>query len=171
MTTLAVRNSPTQHSPTRHSPTRPSATPTLASSVDRQVGPRTAGVSPELRRQAVTFVAISAVCTLAYYALYLVLRAELTAEAANIVAAVATTVASTAAHRRYTVNVTEPGTAGRHQLQMLAVFGFGLLLNSVGLAALAQVLTNPSTVAEMATLAVTGLGATALRIDLMRRWH
>ena len=48
------------------------------------------------------------------------------AQAANLLALLVTAVANTAANRRFTFGVRGRGSAARHQLQGLAVFGLGL---------------------------------------------
>ena len=83
-----------------------------------------AGVEPRLTGQALRFGGIGVLSTLAYLALFLLLRPTTGAQVANLLALLVTAVANTAANRRYTFGVRGDGH-GRHQLQGLVVFGLG----------------------------------------------
>jgi putative flippase GtrA len=127
------------------------------------------GVPRRLAGQAVRFAAIGVVSTLAYLLLFVLTRPALGAQAANLVALLATALANTAANRRFTFGVRGPG-AGRHQLQALAVFGLGLALTSGALALLGAVTTAPPRLVEVTVLVLANLLATALRFVLLREW-
>jgi putative flippase GtrA len=128
-----------------------------------------AGVPPRLARQALRFGTIGAISTLAYLALFLLLRSATGAQPANLLALLVTTVANTAANRRYTFGV-RGGGHGRHQLQGLAVFALGLGLTSGALGLLDLAAAHPSRGLELAVLVVANLLATALRFVLLREW-
>jgi putative flippase GtrA len=128
-----------------------------------------AGVPPRLARQALRFGTIGAISTLAYLALFLLLRSATGAQPANLLALLVTTVANTAANRRYTFGV-RGGGHGRHQLQGLAVFVLGLGLTSGALGLLALAAADPGRGIELAVLVVANLLATALRFVLLREW-
>jgi putative flippase GtrA len=133
-----------------------------------QLGQR--GAPPEsLLRQAIRFGAVGALSTLAYLALFLLCRAPLGAQAANLIALLVTAVANTAVNRRFTFGVSGGG-AMRHQAQGLIVFALGLVLTSGSLAALAALTTHPSRLVEVIVLVAANLASTVLRFVLLREW-
>src|SRR3954452_5366529 len=79
-------------------------------------------------RQAAWFTAIGGVMTLAYFLLYVALRAALGPQAANYLAWTVTAVADTAANRRFTFAARI--SRGRAQLEGMLVFALGLVLTS-----------------------------------------
>ncbi len=127
------------------------------------------GVSPSFARQAVRFAGVGLLSTLAYLVLFLLFRAPMGAQAANLVALLITAIANTAANRRFTFGVRGGGVA-KHQLQGLAVFGLGLIVTSGALLALSTFATNPSRLLEISVLIGANLVATLLRFVLMREW-
>ena len=128
-----------------------------------------AEVPATLTRQLVRFAAVGVASTLAYLALFLLLRPGLGAQASNLVAMLLTAVANTAANRRVTFGVRGEAGRARHQLQGLAVFGLGLALTS-GSLALVHAATDPSRAVEVTVLVLANLAATLLRFVLLRRW-
>jgi putative flippase GtrA len=127
------------------------------------------GVPAGLFRQLVRFGAIGAASTLAYLALFLLLRNGIGAQAANLVALAATAIANTAANRRFTFGVRGASGAVRHQFEGLIVFGLGLGLTSGALAATHQLATTGSH-AEIVAVVLANLLATVLRFLLFRNW-
>jgi putative flippase GtrA len=127
------------------------------------------GVPPRLARQALRFGTIGVVSTLAYLALFLSLRSATGAQPANLIALLVTTVANTAANRRYTFGV-RGGRHARHQLQALAVFGLGLALTSGALGLLELASSHPGRGVELAVLVGANLIATTMRFVLLREW-
>jgi len=99
---------------------------------DFRAGRPAAGMTT-FRRQIASFAAIGVLSTVAYAALYLVLRQELGAQASNVVALLLTAVANTAANRRFTFGVHGATGAVRHQAQGLAVFVLALVLSASSL--------------------------------------
>jgi putative flippase GtrA len=132
--------------------------------------PLAAGVPAGLGGQLARFVVIGALSTVAYLALYAVLRNGLAAQPANLLALLLTAVANTAANRRYTFGVRGAGRYARHQMQGLLIFALGLALSSGSLALLSAVHTAPSRVLELAVLTLANLLATVLRFVLLRGW-
>ncbi len=130
---------------------------------------RVAGVEPTLTGQALRFGGIGVISTLAYLALFLLLRPSAGAQVANLLALLVTAVANTAANRRFTFGVRGTGH-GRHQLQGLAVFALGLALTSGSLWVLNAVSAHPARLVELAVLVAANLAATALRFVLFREW-
>lgn len=124
-----------------------------------------------LLRQAVRFGAIGVASTLAYVALYLLMRnGGVGAQAANAVALVVTAVANTAANRRLTFGVRGRRDWIRHQAQGFFVFVVGLILTSGSLVALHAVSAAPPRALEVAVLIVANAAATLVRFVLLRGW-
>jgi putative flippase GtrA len=92
------------------------------------------------------------------------------AEAANAIALGVTTIANTAANRRFSFGIRSRHRAVRHQVQGLAVFGAALLLTSGSLALVNVLVARPSRLVEAGALVVANLAATCLRFVLLRHW-
>ena len=84
--------------------------------------------------QLIRFGASGIASTLAYLALYELLRGAFGAQPANLLALLVTAVANTVANRRLTFGLSGHADAGRAQVQGLLVFGLGLALTSGSLA-------------------------------------
>ncbi len=123
-----------------------------------------------LVRQIVRFGVIGIASTLAYVAIYLLLRGSVGAQMANAIALVVTAVANTAANRRVTFGVR--GRAGwlRHQLQGFGVFVVALALTSGSLVALHLVSAAPPRAVEVTVLVIANAAATLIRFLLLRGW-
>jgi putative flippase GtrA len=140
------------------------------------VVPRLRGPSPgaspapagNLRVQIARFTVIGVACTVAYLALFLLLRVIMPAQAANVVSLLATAVANTAANRRLTFGISGRSGSARHQFKGLIAFGIGLALTSGSLAALGP--SHPGRLAEVSVLIAANLVATVLRFLLFRHW-
>jgi putative flippase GtrA len=127
-------------------------------------------VAPTLAGQIVRFGAIGVASTVAYLALFLLLRATFGAQPANLLALFATALGNTAANRHFTFGVRGSTAAGRHQLQGLVVFALGLGLTSGALAVTSALVSQPSRWLEVGVLIVANLAATVLRFVLLRDW-
>jgi glycosyltransferase involved in cell wall biosynthesis len=125
-------------------------------------------IPPRLRSQLVRFAAIGVVSTLAYAALYWILRGLLPPVASNAIALVATAIANTAANRRLTFGVR--GTRGllRDHAGGLAAFAVALVLTNGAIGAIALVKPPPSLALEIATLSAANAIATIVRFLLLR---
>ena len=123
-----------------------------------------------LWRQVARFAAIGVASTLAYVALYLLLRDGAGAQAANAIALVVTAVANTAANRRITFGVRGRSRWARHQVQGLGVFAIGLGLTSGSLVVLHAATAAPARPLEVAVLVLANAGATLARFVLLRGW-
>jgi glycosyltransferase involved in cell wall biosynthesis/putative flippase GtrA len=138
--------------------------------VPRLRGPSPGGSSApggNLRVQIARFIVIGAASTVAYLALFLLLRVVMPAQAANVVSLLVTAVANTAANRRLTFGISgRPGSA-RHQFKGLIAFGIGLALTAGALAALGPAAGR---LAEISVLIAANLVATVLRFLLFRHW-
>jgi putative flippase GtrA len=138
--------------------------------VPRLRGPVLAGGRPAagLLLQIARFTVIGVVSTIAYVALFLLLRLVLPAQAANVVSLLLTAVANTAANRRLTFGISGRLDAARHQVKGLIAFGLGLALTAGSLAALSP--AHPGRLAEVCVLLAANLVATVIRFLLYRHW-
>lgn len=127
------------------------------------------GVPAGLLTQLVRFGAVGVASTLAYLALFLLLRGGIGAQAANLIALLVTAIANTAANRRFTFRVRGGAGVVRHQFEGLIVFGLGLGLTSASLVLIQQV-TAPGGHAEILAVVAANLVATVLRFLLFRNW-
>jgi putative flippase GtrA len=124
------------------------------------------GMARVARRQLPSFAAIGVLSTLAYLALFWLLRSVTGPMAANAVALLLTAVANTAANRRFTFGVTGRRGAARQHLEGLLVFGLGLAVTTGALG-----LFSPATRdGELAALVAANAAATLLRFVLLRSW-
>ncbi|MCK2217227.1 bifunctional glycosyltransferase family 2/GtrA family protein [Actinomadura sp. ATCC 31491] len=120
-----------------------------------------------MARQLPRFAIVGVISTLAYLALYSLLRLAVPPLAANAIALLVTAVANTAANRRFTFGVTGTAGAVRHQFEGLIAFLVGLALTSGSLALL------PGGVAhgvELAAVIAANAAATLVRFLLLRVW-
>jgi putative flippase GtrA len=122
----------------------------------------------DLPLQVARFTIIGVASTMAYVALFLLLRLAMPAQAANVVSLLLTAVASTAANRRLTFGISGRSNAARHQVKGLIAVGIGLALTSGSLAILGP--ARASRLAEVAVLIAANLAATVLRFLLYRYW-
>jgi glycosyltransferase involved in cell wall biosynthesis len=118
----------------------------------------------------VRFMGVGVLSTIAYAALYLLLRGALGAGGANAVALALTAVANTAANRRLTFGVR--GRAGllRHHARGALVYGLTLGLTSLALASLQRIDPAPAPAVELAVLVAAGAAATITRYIALRTW-
>ena len=128
------------------------------------------GMARVARQQLPSFAAVGVVSTLAYLALFWVLRGVTGAMTANAVALGVTAVANTAANRRFTFGVTGRRGAARQHLEGLVVFGLGLAFTTGALGLLERTVTDPGRAAELAALVAANAAATLLRFVLLRSW-
>jgi putative flippase GtrA len=144
--------------------------PELRAQIGRQPLPAPVpGMPVGLVGQVVRFAVIGALSTVAYLGIFVLLRGELGAQAANLTALLVTAVANTAANRRLTFGVRGGGLIRAHA-QGLAVFAVGLAITSGSLAVLQAATGTPSRAAEVVLLVVANAAATVLRFLLFRGW-
>jgi putative flippase GtrA len=123
-----------------------------------------------LGTQTVLFAGVGIASTLAYAVLFLLLRHLMPALAANATALLLTTLANTAANRRFTFGVRGRAEAVRHHVQALIVFGVGLALTSASLALLDRFAPDASRFVEVVVLTCANLFVTVMRFVAMRVW-
>lgn len=127
-----------------------------------------AGKPRSLLSQVVQFGAIGIFSTLAYLALFMLLRPT-GAQCANLVALLSTAVVNIAANRRFTFGVRGTVRFARHQFEGLIVFAIGLALTSGALVALHS-FVEPAPTVELLVLVVANLAASVVRFVLLRGW-
>ena len=108
--------------------------------------------------------------TLAYLALFVLLRGPMGAQGANFAALLFTAIANTAVNRRFTFGVRGAADRFRHQLQGLLVFGLGLALTAGSLALLHATAPDARRWVEVAVLVGANVTATLVRFLLFRSW-
>ncbi|MDX6473550.1 MAG: hypothetical protein QOK22_2366 [Gaiellaceae bacterium] len=128
------------------------------------------GSPPSFGRQVARFAAIGVASTLAYVALFVLLRSAMPGQLANALALLVTAIGNTAANRRFTFAIRGSSGVARHQLQGLLVFGLALALTSGSLASLHALAPHASRALELAVLTSANLVATVLRFVLLRGW-
>ncbi len=136
-------------------------------------GPRrlvTTGAGHRVSRQVTSFASIGVASTLAYLALFLLLRTVAPAQVANAVALLITAVANTAANRRLTFGVRGPADAGRHHVQGLVLFAVGVGMSGGGLALLHALDPGAGRIIELGVLLVANVIATVVRFAALRFW-
>jgi len=116
------------------------------------------------------FAAVGVLSTLAYVALYLLLRAPLGPDAANALVLALTAVANTAANRRLTFGVRGPAGLVRHHVQGAVVFVLTLALTSGALRVLYGVDPDPAPALEVLVLVLASACATVSRYVALRSW-
>lgn len=125
------------------------------------------GRGRELRRIG-TFAAIGVLSTLAYVALYALLRPHVAAAVANVVALVATAIGNTAANRRYTFAVRgRDGMARDHVAGFLAL-GAALAITTLALAVLDAAAPGAPPAVEVVILLAANGAATLVRFLVLR---
>ena len=131
--------------------------------------PAVPGVPAGMLGQAVRFAAVGALSTVAYLALFLLMRGPFGAQPANLVALLITAVANTSVNRRVTFGLSGR-TGARVHAQGIAVFALGAVLTSSALAAVTASTPHPGRALEITVLLAASAAATLLRFVLFRRW-
>jgi putative flippase GtrA len=146
------------------------ATPLALASATSTSAAASAKLPAGMARQLPSFAIIGVVSTVAQLVLFVLLRTVMGPLWANAVSLIVTTVANTAANRRFTFGVRGPERAFRQQLEGGLAFGLGLALSSGGLAFLHASVPDASRAVEVAALVTANAVATLVRFLLMRAW-
>ena len=111
-------------------------------------------------------VAVGLVSTLAYVALYAMLRTGLGPQASNLLALLVTAAGNAVGHTRVTFAVRSPAERRRHRAIGTALFVVTLAATSSALSLLSS---GAHRTAELGVLLLASLGVTALRFLALRR--
>jgi putative flippase GtrA len=126
--------------------------------------------SSRTTRQVASFAAIGVVSTVAYVALYSLLRTATSPVLANVVALALTAVANTAANRRLTFDVRSRDGFMADQVAGLIAFAVALAFTT-GAVGLVQVLAPTAGLpVEVAVVVAASALATVVRFILLRSW-
>jgi putative flippase GtrA len=123
-----------------------------------------------LGRELVTFAAIGVVSTAAYAVLYLLLRGETGATAANALALVLTAIGNTAANRRLTFGVSNGSSMVRDQVGGFIALAVALAITTASVNVLGAFVPHAGRIVELAVLIVANALATIARFVLLRSW-
>ncbi|MEU0533769.1 GtrA family protein [Amycolatopsis tolypomycina] len=123
----------------------------------------------ELGTHAAWYVVAGVVTTGLQAVLFLLLRDELGAQVANLVAIAVTTVGNTEFHRRVTFSG-RPSNAGKRHLQDLLTFVFYALYGSAVLALLDAFVERPTSWEETGALLLASLVGGIVRFAVLRWW-
>lgn len=118
--------------------------------------------------QLVVFATVGGLFNVFYAVLYLVLREGLTAQGANAVALVVSTIAGTWGHRRVTFGVRGAARTVPHQTLGLGLLVFSLAVTAGSLKVLQLSVEEPSRTAELVVLAAANLGVGLVRFAAFR---
>jgi putative flippase GtrA len=118
--------------------------------------------------QIARFAVIGVASTIAYVVLYSLLRSAEAAPVANALALLATTLANTAANRRFTFGVRGGISLVHDHLAGLVGLAVALLITTGAIALLEQLSTRPSRLVEVAVLVAANAIATLCRFVLLR---
>ncbi|WP_082763658.1 bifunctional glycosyltransferase family 2/GtrA family protein [Frondihabitans sp. PAMC 28766] len=125
---------------------------------------------PTFFGQVVRFGIVGVLSTAVYALLYLLFQHVMPAQLANFLALLITTIANTAANRRFTFGVRGGSGAVKHQAQGLIVFGIAWLITAGSLFGLHQSAPHAGAHTELVVLTIANLVATVVRFVLLRIW-
>ena len=128
-----------------------------------------APASRSFTRHAAWYLAAGAASTAMQAALFMVLRAIVSAYTANLAAIAVTTLANTEFHRRVTF-LGSPDHARRRYLQTAATIAFYAASGSLALLALHALVDDASPLLETATLVVISCAGGIARFYALRNW-
>ncbi|QDP94529.1 glycosyltransferase [Microlunatus elymi] len=118
--------------------------------------------------QLIRFGFVGVFSTVAYLVLYVILRTLVDAQAANLVALLATAIANTAANRRMTFGVRGSQMLIKHHAGGLIAFGIGLALTSGSLGLLHHYQPTPARGVELTVLVIANAVSTLIRFLTLR---
>jgi putative flippase GtrA len=118
--------------------------------------------------QLVVFASVGAAFNVVYGLLYLVLREQLSAQPANALALILSTIAGTFGHRYVTFGVRGTDRTVQHQALGLALLGFSLAVTAGSLWLLDATVAQPSRLQELVVLIAANLGTGLVRFFAFR---
>lgn len=118
--------------------------------------------------QLVVFACVGGAFNVLYALLYIVLREQLTAQPANALALVLSTIAGTFGHRYVTFGVRGTERTVQHQALGLALLAFSLAVTAGSLWLLSATVAEPSRLQEVAVLIAANLGSGLVRFFVFR---
>ena len=118
--------------------------------------------------QLVVFALVGGAFNVVYALMYLGLREGFSAQTANAVALVASTILGTWGHRRITFGVRGTARTVPHQTLGLVLLGFGLAVTAGSLWLLQASTDQPTRLAELLVLAAANLGVGLVRFAAFR---
>jgi len=118
--------------------------------------------------QLAVFASVGAAFNVVYGLLYVVLREQLSAQPANALALILSTIAGTFGHRYITFGVRGTDRTVQHQALGLALLGFSLAVTAGSLWLLDTTVAQPSRQQELAVLIAANLGTGLVRFFTFR---
>ncbi|MGF9755702.1 GtrA family protein [Microvirga sp. 0TCS3.31] len=118
--------------------------------------------------QLVVFASVGAAFNVLYGLLYLVLREQFSAQPANALALILSTIAGTFGHRYVTFGVRGTDRTVQHQALGLALLGFSLAVTAGSLWLLDTTVAEPSRRQELVVLIAANLGTGLVRFFIFR---
>ncbi|NYE36740.1 putative flippase GtrA [Nocardioides cavernae] len=118
--------------------------------------------------QLVVFACVGGALNVLYGLLYVLLRIELSAQPANAIALVVSTIVGTYAHRRVTFRVRGSEGTVTHQTLGLVLLGFSLAVTAGSLWLLETTVEAPTRQQEVAVLVAANLGTGLVRFVAFR---
>ena len=118
--------------------------------------------------QLMVFATVGGVFNVFYGLLYLVLREGLSAQSANAISLIISTIAGTWGHRRITFGVRGMARMVPHQTLRLALLLFSVAVTAGSLWLLEATVEEPSRTAELVVLVVANLGVGLIRFAAFR---
>jgi len=123
-----------------------------------------------LSRQMLLFTTIGIASTVAYAIIYALLRVFTSALIANVLALVITSVANTAANRRFTFGVRAGNGFWQDQLAGTGALGVAIVMTTAAIAVLHGIAPRAGVAAEIALLTAANAAAAITRFYLLRVW-
>jgi glycosyltransferase involved in cell wall biosynthesis len=131
---------------------------------------RFGAIGVALSRQVLMFASIGVASTIAYAIVYALLRVLASPAIANVLALVMTSLANTAANRRFTFGVRAQTGFWQDQLAGMGALGVAIAMTTAAIAVLHVTAPHAGVAAEIALLTGANAAATITRFYLLRVW-
>ena len=131
---------------------------------------RFGAIGVALSRQVLMFASIGIASTIAYAIVYALLRVLASTAIANVLALVMTSLANTAANRRFTFGVRAQTGFWQDQLAGMGALGVAIAMTTAAIAVLHVTAPHAGVLAEIALLTGANAAATITRFYLLRVW-